>query len=148
MGLLDNIQKLRETLSRTREGILGKVARLVSTRRTIDEATLEGLEEILIGADVGTSTSTQVIDAIRRRVRDEGLPESSALPGLLKEEVARQFAGAGPEEGVDPFTIAQVRPWVIMVVGINGVGKTTSIGKLAHRYVRAGGKVMIAAADT
>jgi fused signal recognition particle receptor len=148
MGLLDSIQKLRATLTKTREGIVGKVARLVSTRRTIDEGTLEGLEEILLGADVGTSTATHVINAIRTRVKEEGLPESSALLGLLKEEITRQFAGEGNGDGVDPFAPTGVRPRVIMVVGINGVGKTTSIGKLAHRYVRAGGKVMIAAADT
>jgi fused signal recognition particle receptor len=148
MGLLDGIQRLRETLTRTREGIVGKVARLVSTRTTIDEETLEGLEEILLGADVGTATVSHVIDAIRVRVKEEGLAESSALLPLLKDEIARQFAGNGSSQPFDPFALPAVRPWVIMVVGINGAGKTTSIGKLAHRYVRAGGRVMIAAADT
>jgi fused signal recognition particle receptor len=148
MGFLDNIQKLKATLAKTREGLAGKVARLVSSRRTIDEETLEELEEILIGADVGTSTVTHVIAAIRERVKETGLPESSALFPLLKEEIARQFAGNGAQAAADPYALPESRPWVIMVVGINGVGKTTSIGKLAYQYVRAGHKVMIAAADT
>ena len=148
MGLLDGIQKLRETLSKTREGIVGKVARLVSTKTTIDEETLEGLEEILLGADAGMDTVTQILGAIRTRVKAEGLADASELLPMLKEEIARQFAGSGAPEPSDPFALPAARPWVIMVVGINGVGKTTSIGKLAHRYVRAGYKVMIAAADT
>ena len=148
MGLLDGIQKLRETLSRTREGIAVKIARLVSARRTIDDETLEGLEEILLSADVGTATATHIVEAIRSRVRAEGLPESSALAPLLKEEVTRLFAGNGGGGPADPFALPSTRPWVIMVVGINGTGKTTSIGKLAHRYTRAGLRVMIAAADT
>jgi fused signal recognition particle receptor len=148
VGLLDGIQRLRETLSKTREGIVGKVARLVSGRTTIDEETLEGLEEILLGADVGTDTVTHVIDAIRSRVKEEGLADASALLPMLKDEIARQFAGNGAAGPPDPFSPPAARPWVIMVVGINGVGKTTSIGKLAHQYVRAGQRVMIAAADT
>ena len=148
MGLLDGIQKLRETLSKTRDGIFGKVARLVSTRATIDEETLDGLEEILLGADVGMDTSTHVIEAIRKRVKEEGLAATSGLLPLLKEEIGLLFAQSGPAEPSDPFALPAARPWVIMVVGINGVGKTTSIGKLAHQYVRAGRRVMIAAADT
>jgi fused signal recognition particle receptor len=148
MGLLDGIQKLRETLSKTREGIAVKIARLVGARGTIDEETLEGLEEILLAADVGMDTATQAIDAIRKRVKDEGLAEASGLLPLLKEEIVRQFAPPAAAEPADPFALPVARPWVIMVVGINGVGKTTSIGKLAHQYVRAGHRVMIAAADT
>ena len=148
MGLLDGIQRLRETLSKTREGIVARVARLVSARTTIDEETLEGLEEILLGADVGMDTATRVVDAIRKRVKEGGLAETSGLLPLLKEEILRQFAGSGAGEPSDPFALPARRPWVIMVVGINGVGKTTSIGKLAHQYVRAGNRVMIAAADT
>jgi fused signal recognition particle receptor len=148
MGLLDGILKLRETLSRTREGIAGKIARLVSARRTIDDETLEGLEEILLSADVGTATATHIVDAIRSRVRAESLPGSSALASLLKEEVTRLFAGNGSGSTPDPFALPATRPWVILVVGINGTGKTTSIGKLAHRYTRSGYRVMIAAADT
>jgi fused signal recognition particle receptor len=148
MGFLDSIQKLRETLSKTREGIVGRVARLVSTRTTIDDETLEGLEEILLAADVGMETATHAIDAIRKRVKEEGLADASGLLPLLKEEITRLFAGSGAAGPSDPYALPEARPWVIMVVGINGVGKTTSIGKLAHQYVRAGHRVMIAAADT
>lgn len=147
MGLFDNIQKLRDTLTKTREGIAGKVARLVGSRGTIDAGTLDGLEEILLGADIGSATVTEVIAAIRERVRREGLPGTSGLLPLLKEEIARLFEGHGAA-AADPFALDGARPRVIMVVGINGVGKTTSIGKLAFRYVRDGKKVMIAAADT
>ena len=146
MGLLDSIQGLRERLSKAREGIVGNVTRLVGGRSAIDEETLEGLEEILLGADVGTATVAGVIDAIRNRVKAEGRSDPSELLPLLKEEITRQFAG-DPSPS-DPFALPPARPWVIMVVGINGVGKTTSIGKLAHEYVRAGHRVMIAAADT
>ena len=148
MGLFESIQRLRETLTKTREGIVGKVARLVGAGGRIDEETLEGLEEILLGADVGMDTVTRGIDAIRARVKGEGRSESSDLLPLLKEEIARQFAADGASPPPEPFALPSARPWVIMVVGINGVGKTTSIGKLAHQYVRAGYKVMIAAADT
>lgn len=148
MGLFDGIQRLRETLSKTREGIVGKVARLVSGRSTIDEQTLEGLEEILLAADVGMDTATRAIDAIRKRVKEEGLADAAGLLPMLKEEVIRLFAGSGPEEPSGTYALPAARPRVIMVVGINGVGKTTSIGKLAYQYVRAGNRVMIAAADT
>jgi len=147
MGLFDNIQKLRQTLTKTREGIVGKVVRLVSARDAIDAGTLEELEEILLGADIGTATVAEVVTAIRERVQREGLPGTSGLLPLLKEEISRLFDGNGAA-AADPFALTGAKPWVIMVVGINGVGKTTSIGKLAHQYVRSGKKVMIAAADT
>jgi len=109
MGLLDGIQKLRETLSRTREGIAGKVARLVGARGTIDEETLEGLEEILLAADVGMDTATHAIDAIRKRVKDEGPAEASGLLALLKEEILRQFALRTAAEPPDPFALPAAR---------------------------------------
>ena len=124
-----------------------KVARLVGTRGTIDAGTLDGLEEILLGADIGSATVTEVIAAIRERVRREGLPGTSGLLPLLEEEIARLFEGHGAV-AADPFALDGARPRVIMVVGINGVGKTTSIGKLAFRYVRDGKKVMIAVPPT
>ena len=149
MGLLDAIGlgRLREGLARTREGIVGRVARLASTRATIDDAVIEQVEEILISSDVGVGTSGAIIESIRARVRDERYSNTADLMRLLKDEIARQFA-AVPLPRADALAIGDERPHVIIVVGINGVGKTTTIGKLAHKFVGRGQKVVIAAADT
>ena len=144
MGLRERVQRLRESLGRTREGIVARVARLAGGG-AIDEAMLERLEEILLGADVGAQMSQALIDAIRARVKEEGTPDGERLLPLLKEEILRlwQDRAAG-----DPFAIGAARPWVIMLVGINGAGTTTTIGKLAAHHVREGRRVVIAAADT
>jgi len=149
MGFLDKIGlgKLREGLAKTREGIIGRVALLVSTRTSIDAELLEQMEEILIGGDVGVEVSLEIIESLRRRVKEEGFSDPSQLTPLLKEEIQKQFLMSGRVE-TDPLALPDVRPYVIMVVGINGVGKTTTIGKLAHEYVQAGKRVVIAAADT
>ncbi len=146
MALLDKLSKLKEGLSKTREGFLGKVTRLVTTKSTIDEATLDQLEEILIGADVGVEASLAIIEAIRTRVKQERYANPAELQRLLKDEIQRQLASADALS--DPFQLPAETPYVIMVVGINGVGKTTTIGKLAHIYTRAGRKVVIGSADT
>ncbi len=149
MGLLDRIGlgKLKEGLAKTREGIFGKVARLVASKTSIDDDLLEQLEEILIGADVGAGTALEIIGALKKRVKSEGYTDPLQLTGLLKEEIRKEFIrGDGAE--ADAFALPAARPYVIMVVGINGVGKTTTIGKLAYEYVRTGKKVVIAAADT
>ncbi|HXG00675.1 MAG TPA: signal recognition particle-docking protein FtsY [Bacteroidota bacterium] len=138
--------KLKSGLSKTREGLLGKVVRLVTTRASIDEQTLEQLEEILIAADVGVDTSLAIIDSIRRRVREERYADTAELQRLLKEEIRRQIADSGDIRGTAGSSIE--KPYVIMVVGINGVGKTTTIGKLANMYTKQGKKVVIGSADT
>lgn len=149
MGLLDAIGlgRLREGLARTREGIVGRVARLATTRATIDEAVIEQVEEILISSDVGLDASGAIIQSIRSRVKEERYSSTAELLRLLKDEIARQFAAA-PSSGADPLAISDHLPHVILVVGINGVGKTTTIGKLAHKFVRGGHRVIIAASDT
>lgn len=146
MALLDKLSKLKEGLSKTREGFLGKVTRLVTTKSTIDDATLDQLEEILIGADVGVEASLAIIEAIRMRVKQERYANASELQRLLKDEIQRQLASTDAVS--DPFQLPAETPYVIMVVGINGVGKTTTIGKLAHIYTRAGKNVVIGSADT
>ncbi len=150
MGVLDRLGfgKLKDVLAKTREGLVGNVTRLVMSRATIDDDIIEHLEEILIGADVGVEATTQVIDAIRRRVREERYTETSELNRLLREEIQRQFAGGNDAFEQDPFLLPAEAPYVIMVVGINGVGKTTTIGKLAFEYIQRGKKVFIGAADT
>lgn len=148
MGLLDKLgfSRLKDGLTKTREGIVGKVARLVTTKSKIDETMLDQLEEILIGADVGVDVSVSVIEAIRKRVKEERYGDASELNNLLRDEIQLQFASR--MNGAGPFELPSTKPYVIMVVGINGVGKTTSIGKLANIYVQAGKKVVIGSADT
>ena len=148
MGLLDKLGfgRLKEGLARTREGIVERVSRIVSTRRTIDEELLAELEEILIGADIGLETTGAIIDGVRRRAKEKGFTDSDQLNELLKEQMRALLAGADTQ--ADPLALPPDRPAVIMVVGINGVGKTTTIGKLAHEHVRKGRGVIIAAADT
>ena len=176
MGLLDRLGfgKLKEGLARTREGLLGKITRLATTRAVIDDRTLDELEEILIAADVGVGATGEIIEAIRKRVKSDRYEDSGALTALVRDEIRRQFPAVmtpgspaargpsdrsaraarrpGPAAAASGLPVADrelpTKPYVILVVGINGVGKTTTIGKLAHRYVREGKKVVIAAADT
>jgi fused signal recognition particle receptor len=148
MGLFDKLglTKLKEGLAKTREGLLGKVGRLITTRATIDDDVLDQVEELLIAADVGVETAGNIIGAIRTRVKKERYSDSAALHDLLRDEIRQQFVNGSSVQ--DPYALPSVKPYVVMVVGINGVGKTTTIGKLAHHYVQRGRKVVIAAADT
>jgi fused signal recognition particle receptor len=149
MGILDRLgfSKLKDSLARTRDNLVGRVSRLVSSKTTIDDDLLEQLEEILITGDLGVATATEIIDSLRRRVKDEGFTDPSQLNAILKAEIRTRFGGESTGAS-DPFVLPATRPYVIMIVGINGVGKTTTIGKLAHAYVQTGKKVLIAAADT
>jgi fused signal recognition particle receptor len=150
MGFLDKLgfTKLKEGLAKTRDSLVGKVAKLVATKSTIDDELLEQVEEILIAGDVGVDTTMHIIDAMKRRVKEERYTDTSALNLLLKDEIQRQFVDGSANVDGNPFVFPDVKPYVVMVVGINGVGKTTSIGKLAHQYIGAGKKVVIGAADT
>ena len=149
MGILSAIglSKLRDGLSKTRESVVGKLTRLVTSRRSVDDDFLGELEEILLGADVGVDTTTEIVEGLRERAKTERYASSDELLSLLKDEMRQHLAGNG-KIGEDPFVVNGDRPQVIMVVGINGVGKTTTIGKLAHGFVRAGKSVYIGAADT
>ena len=148
MGFLGKIgfTKLKKGLAKTREGIFGKVTRLISTQSTIDDNLLERIEEILIAGDVGVDVSLNIMDSMRKRVKEERYTDASDLNQLLRDELQRQFGNGLEQAGLSgtPST----PPHVIMVVGINGVGKTTTIGKLAHNFIKDGKKVVIAAADT
>lgn len=141
-------EKLKQGLSRTRDGIAGKVARLISSKTAIDDDFLEQLEEILLGADVGAGTTGDVVDAIRRRVRTEGYENPRDLQRLLRDEIRRQLEGETVHTPPDPFSFTTAPPHVVLVVGINGAGKTTTVGKLAYEYRQRGKNVVIAAADT
>ncbi|HOV43296.1 MAG TPA: signal recognition particle-docking protein FtsY [Syntrophothermus lipocalidus] len=135
--------RLKKSLAKTRQNITEKVERLIKTSRRIDDEFFEELEEILIQADVGVSTAMELIDNLRRAVKQKKITEVDEVRGLIKQEVVSIMEGSDA-----PLNKAPEGPTVIMVVGVNGVGKTTTIGKLAYRFKREGKKVIIAAADT
>ncbi len=140
---------LDKGLEKTKEGIFSKLKRVFVGRRTIDDDFLDELEEILITSDVGTETTLKIIDRIRDRASRDRYVGSDELNEMLCEEITALLASDKDENPQGEFTLpAGRRPYVIMVVGVNGVGKTTTIGKLAHQYKKAGYKVLLGAADT
>jgi fused signal recognition particle receptor len=143
MGFFD---KLKEGLKKTRENIFTKVDRLVNAKNNIDDEFLENLEEILLSSDVGVITTENIIEHLKERVKEEKYKDSAELNALLKDEIKKVFAETDQADS-EPFKIDS-KPYVIVVVGVNGVGKTTSIGKLAYNYKNAGYSVLIGAADT
>lgn len=134
---------LDKGLEKTKESFFGKLRRAVTGRSTIDEDFLDELEEIFITSDVGPETTIRIIDRIKERVARDKYVNMEELNKLLCEEITEMLA-----ENDKKVTIEDAKPYVIMVVGVNGVGKTTTIGKLAHLYKKAGLKVMLGAADT
>lgn len=150
MGFLDAFKfaRLKEGLAKTRENILGKITKLITTKSKIDDELLDGIEETMLAGDVGVTTTARIIERVRDRVKKERYENPSDLDKLLRDEIQRLFVD-GTTAGADPFVIPPGHvPHVVLVVGVNGVGKTTTIGKLAYNYRTAGRKVMIAAADT
>jgi fused signal recognition particle receptor len=150
MGFFDKfkLSRLKEGLSRTRENLVHKVQKLLVGKSKIDDEVLDNLEEILLSGDVGVTTTTMIIDRIRTRVKRDHYENAGQLDALLRDEIKRLFSNGTAEEG-DPFMLPPDRkPQVIMIVGVNGVGKTTTIGKLAYNYKSSGKNVVIAAADT
>jgi fused signal recognition particle receptor len=134
-------QKIKEGLLKTRENLTSKIDSIVTIGRKIDEELLEELEEILILADIGISTTSKIIEGIRQKAKERKIYDASQIKELLAEEVYEIL-----QKDVEPFTLTS--PMVILIVGVNGVGKTTTIGKLAYMYKKEGKKVMLAAGDT
>ena len=134
-------QRLQNSLKKTREGVFGKLNRIFSARKKIDQETLGEIEEILLSGDVGVETTFYLLDKIKERVRAEGYQDSTELEALMKNELERILQNAPEEKPVPGLKI-------ILVVGVNGTGKTTSIAKLASLYMRQGKKVLLAAGDT
>lgn len=148
---VDNLRftRLKEGLSKTREGISEKIGIAARSGRKIDDALLDELEEALIMADVGADTTIEISDRLRDRVKNEGFTDASDLGRLLSEEIGRILRQSASAENDRLYQIPEEgRPHVIMVVGVNGVGKTTTIGKLAYNYRNADHDVLIGAADT
>jgi fused signal recognition particle receptor len=139
-------EKLKQGLVKTHNNIFSKVNRLIVAKSTIDDEFLEQFEEILLSSDVGVSTTEDIVKNIKSRAKIEKYADSGELNSMIKNEIQRVFSkeNGNPE---DTFKIYE-KPHIIMVVGVNGVGKTTSIGKLAYNYKKEGNKILIAAADT
>lgn len=144
----DKKETLDKGLSKTKEGFFSKVAHAIAGKSTIDDDFLDELEEIFISSDVGIDTTLKIIDKIKARVARDKYVSTNELNELLREEVTDLLVG-DEDDNVEEFIVpADKKPYVIMVVGVNGVGKTTTIGKLAYQYKKAGNKVVLGAADT
>lgn len=141
-------EKLKQGLAKTRDSLVAKVSQLVSGKNKIDPEMLDRLEEILLSSDIGVGTTTTIVENIKRRVGEEKFESPDHLLTLLKDEIAKILHVNGIEETNKGGSSEQSKPWVVMVVGVNGVGKTTTIGKLAYQYQKAGKVVLIGAADT
>lgn len=147
-------KKKKETLDsglqKTKEGVWSKISRAIAGKSKLDDEVLDNLEEALITSDVGVDTTVKIIERLSNRVARDKYVTSSDLRKLLVEEVSEMLAKPEDAEMLDDFKIKKNSddPYVILVVGVNGVGKTTTIGKLAHQYKSAGYKVVLGAADT
>lgn len=149
MSFLDKIgfTKLKEGLAKTKEGLLEKVNKLVKSKAKIDDEFLTELEEIFLLSDMGFDTAEKIISNIKERARTDKYDNEEALRELVTDEIKRVFTDSTSEFRSFDFNITK-KPYVIMIVGVNGVGKTTSIGKLAYNFKKAGKKVLIGSADT
>jgi fused signal recognition particle receptor len=154
MGLFDKIfgkkekQSLDEGLEKTRENIFSRITKAVAGKSTVDEEVLDNLEDALVSADVGIDTTVKIIERIEQRVAKDKYLNTSELNRILQEEIESMLVDAKEESYRDFSTPQGTKPYVILVVGVNGVGKTTTIGKLAHNFKTAGKSVLLGAADT
>ncbi len=141
-------ESLNKGLFVTKQSFFSKLANAILGKAVVDEDVLNNLEEILLTSDVGVDTSLRIIDRIKKRVAQQRKVETSKLNEILREEIAALLVSNGMEEKGDFDLPSGKKPYVIMVVGVNGVGKTTTIGKLAFQFKKAGKNVVIGAADT
>jgi len=155
MGFFDKLfgkkekESLDQGLEKTKEGFLGKIARAVAGKSTVDTEVLDNLEEALVSADVGIETTVEIIERIEARVTKDKYINTSELNSILQQEIENILVDAPADTTYTDFDLPSgKKPFIIMVVGVNGVGKTTTIGKLAHHFKNAGKSVMLGAADT
>lgn len=140
-------ESLDQGLEKTKQGFFERISKVIIGKTTVDDALLDELEEALIGADVGVDTTLSLIERIQERVKKEKYVSSSELNKLLHDEIVSLLVEAPSDQmGFQPPS--NKKPYVILVVGVNGVGKTTTIGKLAHQYKQAGNQVILGAGDT
>lgn len=153
MGLLnifskEKKQKLDAGLSKTKDSVFVKLSRAVAGKSKVDDEVLDNLEEILVTSDVGVETTIKIIERIESRVAKDKYLGANELNVILKEEIADLLLENNVEDSEDISISQGIKPYVIMVVGVNGVGKTTTIGKLAYQFKKAGKSVLLGAADT
>ncbi len=141
-------EKLDQGLNKTRSNFFSKLSKAVAGRSTVDVEVLDDLEEVLISSDVGVATTIKIIERIEERVARDKYLGTDELNRILQEEVTALLYENEASDFTKVMSESQERPYVIMVVGVNGVGKTTTIGKLAHQFKTAGKKVVLGAADT
>lgn len=148
----DKKRSLDEGLQKSKEGFFSRLSKAFLGKSTVDEDVLDNLEEILIGSDVGVETTLKIVDRVQKRVAREKYTSAAELQKLLKEEVAslllENTAQNPANPGADFETPPGIKPYVLLVVGVNGVGKTTTIGKLSAQYKKAGKSVILGAGDT
>jgi fused signal recognition particle receptor len=157
MGLFDFFKKKESTpqeqealdtgLEKTKDNFFSKITKVIAGKSTVDDDVLDDLEEVLVTSDVGVKTTLKIIDRIQARVAQDKYVNTSELNKLLKDEIQQLLAENNSNDFVN-FEYGSHKPYVIMVVGVNGVGKTTTIGKLANKLKEAGNKVVLGAADT
>ena len=154
MGLFDFFNKkekkevLDAGLEKTKKSVFEKLTHAIAGKSTVDDEVLDNLEEVLATSDVGVETTLEIIKRIEERVARDKYVSTKELHTILKEEIAALLVKSGNEDGTDFELPQDKKPYVIMVVGVNGVGKTTTIGKLAYQFKQAGKKVYLGAADT
>jgi fused signal recognition particle receptor len=156
MGLFDNIfgkkeqqQSLDQGLQKTKAGFFDKITKAIAGKNTVDEEVLDDLEDALVSADVGVDTTVTIIDNLEKRVARDKYINTAELNTILKEEIQSLLVDAPSETKYENYELPSGhKPHVILVVGVNGVGKTTTIGKLAHNFTLAGKSVLLGAADT
>jgi fused signal recognition particle receptor len=156
MGLFDKLfgkkeqkESLDQGLQKTKTGFFEKITKAIAGKSTIDEEVLDQLENALVAADVGVDTTIKIIDRIEARIARDKYINSAELNSILKQEIQSVLVDAPSDHSYEDYNLpAGHKPHVILVVGVNGVGKTTTIGKLAHNFSLAGKSVLLGAADT
>ena len=141
-------ENLDKGLSKTKESVFSKITKAIAGKSKVDDDVLDNLEEVLITSDVGVDTTLKIIERIEKRVARDKYVTTTELTALLRDEIASLLTENHTEDQADFVVPAEKKPYVIMVVGVNGVGKTTTIGKLAYQFKKAGNKVYLGAADT
>lgn len=156
MGIFDKLfgkkqqqETIDQGLQKTREGFLGKITKAIAGKTTVDEEVLDNLEDALVSADVGIETTVKIIEQVEKRVAKDKYLNTAELNGILKQEIENILIAAPQDSSYENYQLPKGhKPHIILVVGVNGVGKTTTIGKLAHNFSQAGKSVLLGAADT